>query len=68
LTPVDWVSTHGRTPRFFALDPTATFLYAANQDTDTIVTFRVNQRNGPLTPTGQIVKVGSPCSIVFARA
>ena len=68
LTPADWVSTQGRTPRFFALDPTATFLYAANQDTDTIVTFRVNQRNGRLTPTGQIVKVGSPCTIVFARA
>jgi 6-phosphogluconolactonase len=33
LTPVDWVSTQGKTPRFFALDPTATFLYAANQDT-----------------------------------
>jgi 6-phosphogluconolactonase len=67
LTPVDWVSTQGKTPRFFALDPTATFLYAANQDTDTIVTFRVNQRNGRLTPTGQIVKVGSPCTIVFTR-
>jgi len=40
-----------------ALDPTANFLFAANQDTDTVVTFRVNQRNGRLTPTGQIVKV-----------
>lgn len=68
LSPVDWVSTQGKTPRFFALDPTANFLYAANQDTDTIVTFRVNQRSGRLTPTGQIVKVGSPCTIVFTRA
>jgi hypothetical protein len=40
-----------------ALDPTANFLFADNQDTDTAVTFRVNQRNGRLTPTGQIVKV-----------
>jgi 6-phosphogluconolactonase len=62
LTPIDWVSTQGRTPRFFALDPAANFLYAANHDTDTIVTFRVNGRNGRLTPTGQIVKVGSPCT------
>jgi 6-phosphogluconolactonase len=68
LTPVDWVSTQGKTPRFFALDPTANFLYAANQDTDTVVTFRVNQRNGRLSPTGQIVKVGSPCTIVFTGA
>jgi 6-phosphogluconolactonase (cycloisomerase 2 family) len=55
-------------PDFFAPDPTANFLYAANQDTDTVVTFRVNQRNGRLTPTGQIVKVGSPCTIVFTGA
>lgn len=65
LTPLDWVSTQGKTPRFFALDPAANFLYAANQDTDTVVTFRVNQRNGRLTATGQIIKVGSPCTIVF---
>jgi 6-phosphogluconolactonase (cycloisomerase 2 family) len=30
LTTVDWVPTQGRTPRFFAFDPTASFLYAAN--------------------------------------
>jgi 6-phosphogluconolactonase len=68
LSPVDWVSTQGRTPRFFALDPTANFLYAANQDTDTVVAFRVNQRSGRLTPTGQVVKVGSPSTIVFTHA
>ena len=68
LTPVNWVSSQGRTPRFFALNPTATFLYPANQDIATIVTFRVNQRNGRLTPTGQIVKIGSSCTIIFARA
>ncbi len=68
LTPLDWVSTQGKTPRFFALDPAANFLYAANQDTDTVVTFRVNQRNGRLSPTGQIIKVGSPCTIVFTGA
>jgi 6-phosphogluconolactonase (cycloisomerase 2 family) len=43
LTPVGWEPTQGKTPRFFTLDPAANFLYAANQDTDTIVTFRVNK-------------------------
>ena len=42
-------------PQFSALDPTANFLFAVNQDTGTVVTFRVNQRNRRLTPTGQIV-------------
>ena len=68
--------THGNSPRFFGLDPAARFLYAANADegfgppdeknTDTIVQFAVNQSTGALTPTGQIIKTNSPCTIVFA--
>jgi 6-phosphogluconolactonase len=68
LTPVGWEPTQGKTPRFFGLAPGANFLYAANQDSDTIVTFRINQATGRLAPTSQIVKVGSPVSIVFAGA
>jgi 6-phosphogluconolactonase (cycloisomerase 2 family) len=66
--PVGWEPTQGKTPRHFALDPTANFLYVPNQDSDTIVTFRVNKTTGKLAPTGQIVKVGSPVTIVFAGA
>jgi 6-phosphogluconolactonase (cycloisomerase 2 family) len=40
-------------------------LYAANQDSDTIVAFRVDRQSGTLTPTGQVVPVGSPSTIVF---
>ena len=28
------------------IDPSGTFLYAANQNTDTIVVFRINRGNG----------------------
>ena len=42
MTYVGHQSTEGRTPRYFGLDPTGSFLFAANQDTDTIVTFRVD--------------------------
>lgn len=65
LTSVGWEPTQGKTPRFFAIYPTGNLLYAANQHSDTIVTFRVDQASGRLTPTGQIVKTGSPASIVF---
>jgi 6-phosphogluconolactonase (cycloisomerase 2 family) len=65
LSSVGWESTQGRSPRFFALDPSGTFLYAANQNSDTIVAFSVDQATGRLKPTGQIVKTGSPSSIVF---
>ena len=74
LTPVGWAQTGAKSPRFFGLDPAARMLYAANadegfskqQNTDAIVAFSVNQANGKLTPTGQVSKTNSPCTIVFA--
>jgi 6-phosphogluconolactonase len=76
LTPVDWAPTQAKSPRFFGLDPSGKTLYAANadegfstqQNTDTIVPFKINQTNGTLTPTGQVIKTNSPCTIVFAGA
>src|SRR5436190_764240 len=65
LTSIGWESTQGKTPRYFGLDPSGTHLYAANQNSDTIVIFGVDQTAGKLTPTGQIVKVASPSTIVF---
>lgn len=65
LSPVGWEPTQGKTPRFFAIEPSGTLLYAANMDSDTIVAFRVDAGSGKLAPTGQIIKTGSPSSIVF---
>jgi 6-phosphogluconolactonase len=65
LSSVEWESTQGSAPRFFALDPSGARLYAANQGTDTIVVFDVNQATGTLRPTGEIVKVMTPTSIAF---
>ena len=65
LGPVGWEPTRGKTPRFIGLDPAGAMLYAANQDSDAIVAFRVDRQSGTLTPTGQVVAVGSPSTIVF---
>ena len=63
--PIGWEPTQGRTPRYFGLDPSGTHLYAANQNSDTVVIFRVDQTTGKLAATGQVVKVASPPTIVF---
>ena len=68
IASVGWESTQGRQPRFFAISPDGSLLYACNQATHTIVTFRVDQEAGTLTPTGQILELGSPVSIAFAGA
>ena len=53
-------------PRHFAIDPTGRFLLAENQGSDTIVPFRIDQKTGRLTPTGQVVEgVGAPVCIKF---
>ena len=65
LTYVGHEPTRGKTPRSFGVDPNGRFFLVANQDSDTIVAFRVDPRAGTLTPTAQVVRVGSPSSIVF---
>lgn len=65
LTSAGWEPTQGSTPRFFAIDPAGTRLYAANQSSDTVVIFRIDETTGKLSPTGEILKVGAPCTIEF---
>jgi 6-phosphogluconolactonase len=66
LSPVGWQSTKGDGPRFIGLDPTGRFLNAANENGDTVVTFKVDQASGKLEPTGQVIANGSPVTIVYA--
>lgn len=65
LSPVDWASTEGYVPRFFTLDPSGGRLFAANQVTNTIVPFSVNQDTGRLRRSGDVVPVQSPVCIVL---
>ena len=66
LKSIGWQPTQGRVPRFIGLDPAGRFLYAANEQGDTIVTFRVDANTGMLAATGQVIKSGSPVTIIFA--
>lgn len=57
--------TQGRTPRNFGIDPTGTFLLAENQDSDTVVVFRIDPETGKLTATGQKLDVPMPVCAKF---
>ncbi len=65
LRHVDDTPTEGDYPRYIALAPNGRFLYACNQRSDVITTFRVNEGDGRLTFTGKYPGVGSPACIVF---
>jgi len=63
-----WVGeewTRGDYPRSFSIDPTGGFLFSCNQRSDAIASFRINQKSGALTFTGQYTPVGSPAQIIF---
>jgi 6-phosphogluconolactonase len=68
LSPIGLEPTQGKVPRFIGLDPSGRFLYACNQQSDTIVTFRVDPQGGRLAPTGQVVRNASAVTIAFAGA
>ncbi|MFZ3333537.1 MAG: lactonase family protein [Candidatus Acidiferrales bacterium] len=65
LTLVEFVPTGGKTPRNFAIDPSGKWLLAANQDSNDIVTFRINPKTGRLTQTGKSIEVNSPTIVDF---
>jgi 6-phosphogluconolactonase len=65
LTLVASESTQGKTPRNFAIDPTGRYLLAANQDSDSVVIFRIHPDNGRLTPTGESYSIPSPVCLRF---
>ncbi len=66
LTPVETDSTAGKTPRNFVIDPTGSWLLAANQDSDSIVVFRRDTKTSHLTATGESVQISSPVCLRFA--
>ena len=65
LSPVEFVSSGGRIPRNFSLDPTGRFLFSSNQDTENLVVLRIDRTTGRLSPTGIQVPLANPGSIAF---
>ncbi|MEM6431225.1 MAG: lactonase family protein, partial [Deinococcota bacterium] len=66
LEPIQVIPSGGQTPREINLDPSGTILVAANQDSDSLVSFWCNAQTGHLTPTGEVLEVGTPvCTVML---
>jgi len=66
LTFVETVSTQGKGPRNFAIDPTDRYVLVGHQYTNDIVIFERNKKTGTLKDTGKRIDVGAPVCLVFA--
>lgn len=59
------VPLEGKTPRDFAIDPGGTWLWDANQDSDNIVLYKIDEAKGSLMPSGITLKIAAPTCVVF---
>ena len=55
----------GKAPRNFVIDPTGTFLLVANQDSNNVITFRIDSGSGKLIETGLQSEIPKPVCLKF---
>lgn len=60
LSPIQYISTQGKTPRNADFDPTGKWLLVTNEDSNNAVVFRIDQSTGRLTQNGDPVPVPGP--------
>jgi 6-phosphogluconolactonase len=65
LTLIGHQTVNGKTPRNFIIDPTGTFLLVANQNSDNVVTFRIDRETGILIDTGIETIIPAPVCLKF---
>lgn len=66
LTPVSMHSVQGIMPRNFTIDPSGRYLLVANQKSNNIQVFSIDQDTGQLNYTGVEMKLPSPVCLVFS--
>jgi 6-phosphogluconolactonase len=65
LTPVEYASTKGQSPRNFEIAPGGSLLVVGNEKSDNIVTFHIDRKSGRLTPTGKLLELAQPVCVRF---
>jgi 6-phosphogluconolactonase len=68
LSEVEQVAPGGTMPRTFAIDPTGSYLFAANELTGNVALFHVDSDTGRLTPAKTSLKIDVPVCIKFVPA
>ncbi|MFD0794821.1 lactonase family protein [Mucilaginibacter litoreus] len=68
LTFIERNTTGGKGPRNFAIDPTGRFILVANQNSNSIVVFKINPDTGRFLQAVSRAEIGNPVCIKFAPA
>jgi 6-phosphogluconolactonase len=67
LKLLEHVSSRGKTPRYFAFDPSNRWLVVSNQEGDSVAVFRVDAESGKLAAHGEPVRLVKPMGVEFLR-
>ena len=67
LHPLSVVSSLGKGPRNFVIDPTGKFLLVAHQYSNDIVVFKRDLSSGAISDTGKRIELCSPVCLVFGN-
>ena len=65
---VEQVSTLGKGPRDFAIDPSGNYLLVGHQYTNNIIIFKRDKVTGKLTNTGKKIELCSPVGLIFTKS
>ncbi len=65
---VQRVTTFGKNPRDFAIDPNGNFLLVANQDSNNIFVYRIDKSNGKINRLPYSAEIGNPVCLKFTTA
>jgi 6-phosphogluconolactonase len=65
LTPMEFPSIMGQTPRHFALDPEGRNVVVACQDSGLLLVFRIHPVTGQIQPRTRTAKVPNPACVAF---
>ncbi len=66
LTLIQNLPCDGNFPRGMGVDPSGRWLIIGNQKSGTITSFGIDADTGKLTPTGQVLNIGSAVDVKFA--
>lgn len=67
LQPQSVVSSLGKGPRNFAIDPSGKFLLVAHQYSNEVVVFKRDSVSGAITDSGKRLELCSPVCLVFGK-